>query len=72
MRAQRVSEEECERFKQQFTQDEWQRLLESPRFERAWANRAIVEAGEIASELIGGNVNSLKDARNARQLSQFD
>jgi hypothetical protein len=56
-------EMERKRFRRQFTNEQWLRLIANEEFKTAWETDNFVKAGEIASPLIMGEVNTVQQVR---------
>ncbi len=55
---------EKERFKGQFSSEEWEQLCADPRFKAAWDALDLIKAGELAGEILKGNIPFLKDKKD--------
>ena len=56
-------ETERKKFRRQFTDEQWLRLIANDEFNAAWEKDNFVKAGEIASPLIMGEVNTVQQLR---------
>jgi hypothetical protein len=56
------------RFKNQFSEKQWSKLMADNYFKAAWDSNDFIKAGEIASTIIYGNEPNITEARQQTNL----
>jgi len=61
---------EAERFRQQFTNYEWQQLISNERFKLAWDAGDVIKAGELVGSILIGHGSTRKEREQLRKEYQ--